>query len=537
MDRIANRIVVVAGSTADRGAWRQRRRRAQAPDDPAAAAGLQSPRAGCTGCFTMSAHTVQDKFVGYPETFIEPPLGYYVNEQFAVQVSKADTHRFTLYRSDFCRERTCFLRAGRRGSTSCSPGFRAGGADHGRMDSRAARPGQSAARRSCRRCRRRASRSWPARRDRPVAVPGRDGSRGDQQLLEYRQAQPGARRHVPAVADRVGRHGSSLRCRSIDRPSGTRASMRGGTGARSIVIGYCLAAIALFGGGLRGHAATTRDPRRRPARRRCRNAPGAEVAVQDSADRSRTDFHAEATDRQRFRCTSTSGGSSSHKATSTGRCSNIKRPLRSSRPGGAGRFGRPTRHWRIGGWRVPSIGWDDLPRPRCITRRPSSSARKTRRSGTTPATVITSRAAGPTPSGHSGPRQTRPDDERIAQPGADAGGRGAIGRSLSSALPVERRRDRTRNLGYLLASTGQFDLARRQYETALAMRPDLELARRALTRLDCQRDGILQASTAPERKAQAARTAAAPVDAGVDQASSSRSTIPPPLPRRIPPGT
>ena len=31
--------------------------------------------------FHHSAHTVQDKFVGYPETFIEPPLGYYVTEQ------------------------------------------------------------------------------------------------------------------------------------------------------------------------------------------------------------------------------------------------------------------------------------------------------------------------------------------------------------------------------------------------------------------------------------------------------------------------
>ena len=51
--------------------------------------------------FHHSAHTIQDKFVGYPENFVEPPLGAYVNEQFAVQVAKADAHRFTLYRSDF----------------------------------------------------------------------------------------------------------------------------------------------------------------------------------------------------------------------------------------------------------------------------------------------------------------------------------------------------------------------------------------------------------------------------------------------------
>jgi hypothetical protein len=51
--------------------------------------------------FHHSAHTLQDKFVGYPENFVEPPLGSYINEQFAVQVAKADAHRFTLYRSDF----------------------------------------------------------------------------------------------------------------------------------------------------------------------------------------------------------------------------------------------------------------------------------------------------------------------------------------------------------------------------------------------------------------------------------------------------
>jgi hypothetical protein len=51
--------------------------------------------------FHHSAHTLQDKFIGYPNTFFEPPLGYYVNEQFAVQIAKADMHRFMLYRSDF----------------------------------------------------------------------------------------------------------------------------------------------------------------------------------------------------------------------------------------------------------------------------------------------------------------------------------------------------------------------------------------------------------------------------------------------------
>jgi hypothetical protein len=51
--------------------------------------------------FHHVAHTLQDDFIGYPDAFIEPPLGAYINRQFAVQVSKADPHRFTVYQSDF----------------------------------------------------------------------------------------------------------------------------------------------------------------------------------------------------------------------------------------------------------------------------------------------------------------------------------------------------------------------------------------------------------------------------------------------------
>jgi hypothetical protein len=51
-----------------------------------------------------TADTLQDDFIGYPENFIEPPLGAYVNRQFAVQVSKADAHRFSVYNSDFLPE-------------------------------------------------------------------------------------------------------------------------------------------------------------------------------------------------------------------------------------------------------------------------------------------------------------------------------------------------------------------------------------------------------------------------------------------------
>src|SRR3954453_9349144 len=75
--------------------------RAQSPD------GSASPPEVChrTGpihrMLHHSAHTLHDKFIGAPENFIEPPLGFYIKEQFAMQVSKADNHRFMLYKSDF----------------------------------------------------------------------------------------------------------------------------------------------------------------------------------------------------------------------------------------------------------------------------------------------------------------------------------------------------------------------------------------------------------------------------------------------------
>ena len=48
-----------------------------------------------------ASHAVHDRFIGDPDTFREPPLGSYIREQFAMQASKADQHRFMLYQSDF----------------------------------------------------------------------------------------------------------------------------------------------------------------------------------------------------------------------------------------------------------------------------------------------------------------------------------------------------------------------------------------------------------------------------------------------------
>ncbi len=44
---------------------------------------------------------LHDTYIGRPEMFYEPPLGYYARNAFGVMKAKADPHRFTLYRSDF----------------------------------------------------------------------------------------------------------------------------------------------------------------------------------------------------------------------------------------------------------------------------------------------------------------------------------------------------------------------------------------------------------------------------------------------------
>lgn len=86
--------------------------RAQTPVDSAEAPPVCERRGRVHRMFHHTAHTVQDKLVGYPENFAEPPLGHYVTEQFTVQVGKADPHRFTLYRSDFLPGTTSFSPAG-----------------------------------------------------------------------------------------------------------------------------------------------------------------------------------------------------------------------------------------------------------------------------------------------------------------------------------------------------------------------------------------------------------------------------------------
>ena len=126
--------------------------------------------------------------------------------------------------------------------------------------------------------------------------------------------------------------------------------------------------------------------------------------------------------------------------------------------------------------RAPWIGWDGSLRPRRTTRRHSSSARKTPRSGMTRAIATISRGGGPTPSERSRrPRDSRPTTSEIR---TNLGLTLAAAGRTDEALPLLSQSNGDAighaNLGYLLAATGQVDLARQQYETALALRPDLE---------------------------------------------------------------
>jgi len=78
-----------------------------------------------------------------------------------------------------------------------------------------------------------------------------------------------------------------------------------------------------------------------------------------------------------------------------------------------------------------------------------------------------------------------PDDARIK---VNLGLAMAAGGKIKEAMPYLSRSGGDAaahaNLGYLLASTGQTELARQQYQKALEVRPDFEVARRALTVLN-----------------------------------------------------
>jgi Flp pilus assembly protein TadD len=90
------------------------------------------------------------------------------------------------------------------------------------------------------------------------------------------------------------------------------------------------------------------------------------------------------------------------------------------------------------------------------------------------------------------------------------------------------------NLGYILASTGRLDLARKQYERAISLRPDLGLAHQALANIDAtltrtagrdpQSGGLPLPTQFRPSPSEPGR------DEKVAQVSTTRSNVPPPRP-------
>jgi Flp pilus assembly protein TadD len=87
------------------------------------------------------------------------------------------------------------------------------------------------------------------------------------------------------------------------------------------------------------------------------------------------------------------------------------------------------------------------------------------------------------------------------------------------------------NLGYMLAATGQVELARQQYLQALALRPNLPLAERALAQLDRVEKTESVAAVAPPIPPPIQPATAAPAqtqtgDHAVMKAAASRTSLP-----------
>lgn len=96
------------------------------------------------------------------------------------------------------------------------------------------------------------------------------------------------------------------------------------------------------------------------------------------------------------------------------------------------------------------------------------------------------------------------------------------------------------NLGYLLAATGQYDLARREYQEALLLRPDLVLAQQALTQLDRQQNAAATGVTAIAANAPASTDIRVPMPVDPAVTRTSATTVAPidklpPLPPPLPP--
>lgn len=76
--------------------------------------------AGCRDCRGGLIHrairhtwfTLQDRFIGFPDQFVEPPLGFDLAQHLGTMKAKADPHEFFLYRSDFVQDGTALSPGG-----------------------------------------------------------------------------------------------------------------------------------------------------------------------------------------------------------------------------------------------------------------------------------------------------------------------------------------------------------------------------------------------------------------------------------------
>ena len=372
--------------------------------------GLHPPRR-LHRMFHHTAHTVQDNFIGYPETFVEPPLGYLHQRQFAVQVAKADPHRFTLYQTDFLPDTDQFSPIGAsRFNMMYVAAARLVRADHRRVDprpagaGRVAPPGDPGDARGGR-----AADAGRAGPDRAVALSGGHGCRGGQQLQQHDRPQPDRGRR-PSRCRRPSRPRPWGSARMFTDLRGSAAFPRGARGDPASPAGCgpdgrgpvrrlrpCAAAGGRAGDRIR------RRPHRRP-RRSKDSTPTVSVDLNRTVGEDTT-FHKTATDRQRFQVHIDFGKVFEAQGNLDRAVQEYQDALKVAETRGRGHSQR--------GRRSPGPSPDRLDaRPAGAVRPvrgplpegPEAQPRRTRRSGTTRATAIISRGDGPRPSGHSGRR-------------------------------------------------------------------------------------------------------------------------------------
>jgi Flp pilus assembly protein TadD len=319
----------------------------------------------------------------------------------------------------------------------------------------------------------------------------------------------------------------------VHRPTNSREwprTVRTNTLARWLAIGGCLSAITVLGAGC---IVTPRQPASQPAPpvpQVPENAPGSAQVHPGSATGGKSDFHEQATDAQRFhvhldfgRVFESQGNYDAAaleyqdaltvvETTRRGPFRPADEALAHRRIGGAfdrmGRFAQAEVHYKKAlklSPKDPKV-WNDAGYSYYLQGRWADAER----------TLATA-------------AKLAPEDERIK---VNLGLTLAAAGRPDEALPLLSLSNGDAighaNLGYLLASTGQFDLARRQYETAVAKRPDLELARRAIVRLDRQQHDLTQAERSPELMATQTRSSTPLVDPSLRQTSTTHTTIPAP---------